>query len=396
MNRLSSIAALLVLGFVSRVLADDKPADVKLPGEADVRKAIERSLPFVEKDGVAWIDRRECMSCHVFAFTMWAHVEAKAHGICIDDKKLADWTVWSRKKSISQRVFFKLDGKAIEAFPEPIRPKLTKLVGEGFTHEPEFVAALAKTLSPEELKEQQATLVTQATMKRGGANDGGGLETLVQILLGRDRAGPDSAFNAELPDFIVGMQEPSGIWKAGGQLPARRWSRATADQTTTLWTLVALAGYGDPSPSVRKSIEKGQVAVQKPAWDGNLEWLIARTLYEQKFGPPTGAPEAKGQLLARQNADGGWSVSPDGKSDAFSTGESLYALRVAGLAADDDVLRRGQKFLLDTQNADGSWTVSPALTSNGDAARHKRLEPIWRNWGTSWATIGLAKSLPTR
>ena len=393
MNRLSCVAALLLLGLAPRTFADDKLPDGKLPGEADVKKAIERSLPFVEKDGLAWIERRDCMSCHVVSFMLWAHAEAKAHGIRVDDKKLVGWTDWSQKKSLAQRVFFKLDDKAVESFPEALRPKLSKLVGAGFTYETELVAALAKTLSPEELKEQQAALVKQAAKQHGGANDGGGLETLGQLLLGRDRSRKASDFYDGLPELIVRLQEPSGIWKASGQQPSRRWSSATADQTTTLWTLVALAGYDDPSPSVRKSIEKGQAAIQKPAFDGNLEWLIARTLYERKFGPPVGSPEAKGQLLARQNADGGWSVSPGGTSDAFSTGESMYALRFAGLAAEDDVIRRGQKFLLDSQNADGSWTVSPALTSNGGPDRLKRLEPIWRNWATSWATIGLAKSL---
>jgi Squalene-hopene cyclase N-terminal domain len=393
MNRLAAIAVLLVLGSVSRIHADEKPPTDKLPGDADVRKAIQRSLPFVEKDGLSWIDRKNCMSCHVVSFMLWAHVEAKAHGVPIDDKKLAEWTDWSRKRSLDQRVFFKLDDKAVASLPEPIRPTLSKLVGKGFTHESEFVAALTKTLPVEELKEQSETLVKKATMKLGGANDGGGLETLGQLLLGRDLSQKDSDFDLGLPDLIVRLQEPGGIWKASGQQPSRRWSRATADQATTLWTLVALAGYDNPSPGVRKSIERGQAAIQKPAFDGNLEWLIARTLYERKFGPPAGSPEARGQLLARQNADGGWSVSPDGKSDAFSTGQGLYALRVAGLSADDDVLRRGQKFLLDSQNDAGWWTVSPALTSNGGPDRLKRLEPIWKNWATSWATIGLAKSL---
>ena len=393
MIRPSFFAAALVFAFAVDTRADDKLPTEKLPGDADVRKAIERSLPFVEKDGLSWIDRKNCMSCHVVSFMLWAHVEAKAHGIPIDDKKLAEWNDWSRKKSLTQRVFFKLDDKAVESLPEPIRPKLSKLVGEGFTHEPEFVAALGKALSADELKEQRANLVKQATMKLGGANDGGGLETLGQLLIGRDLSEKGTDFYADLPDLIVRLQDANGLWKASGQQPSRRWSRATADQTATMWTLVALAGYDDPSPPVRKSIERGQAAIQKPAWDGNLEWLIARTLYERKFGPPAGVPEAKGQLLARQNADGGWSVSPDGKSDAFSTGQGLYALRVAGLAADDEVLRRGQKFLLDSQNENGSWTVSPALTSNGGPDRLKRLEPIWKNWATSWATIGLAKSL---
>ena len=186
------------------------------------------------------------------------------------------------------------------------------------------------------------------------------------------------------------------MWRAGGQLPSRRWPRPAADQTTTMWTILALSSYDVPTPALQKSLEKAHAAVKKPAVDGNLEWLVARTLYEQKFSTPEQFEAMKQQVLKRQNTDGGWSVLADAKSDAFSTGQSLYALRVAGLSDTSDVIRRGQKFLLDTQSPEGFWTVSPALTSNGDAGRHKRLEPIWRNWGSSWATIGLAKSLPTK
>jgi hypothetical protein len=267
-------------------------------------------------------------------------------------------------------------------------------VGEGFTHEAEFTAALAKTLTPEELKEHRTAIVKQAAVTgRGAANDGGGLDTMAQLLLARDPAAKDEAFYSGLGDLIVGLQEPTGMWKAGGQLPSRRWSRPTADQTTTMWTVLALTARPDARPAIRKSVEKAIAAVKKPAGDGNLEWVVARVLFEKKFGTPEQFSAVKRQLLERQNADGGWGVLAGAKSDAFSTGQSLYALRVVGVASDDGVIRRGQRFLIDTQNADGSWTVSPALTSNGGPERLKKLEPIWRNWGSSWATIGLAKSL---
>src|SRR5262249_46639208 len=106
MNRLLSVALLVLFGCAARTSAGEK-----LPAEADVRQAIERALPFVEKDGLAWIKQRDCMSCHVVTFMLWAHTEAKAHGIRVDEKKLAEWTEWSMNKSLAARVFFKLDDK---------------------------------------------------------------------------------------------------------------------------------------------------------------------------------------------------------------------------------------------------------------------------------------------
>lgn len=391
---------LLVLALiVPFVVTAGARAGGKPPTDDDVRQAIERALPFVAKDGALWIEKRDCMSCHVVTFMLWAHTEAKAHGIKIDEKKVAEWTDWSMSKSAAARVFFKLEDKAVRALPESLQPKLNELLDEGFTHEADFVAALAKALAPEDLTEHQAALVKQATVtKRGATNDGGGLDTMAQLFLARDFAAKDAKadFYAGAADLIVRMQEADGTWKAGGQLPSRRWSRPTADQTTTLWTILALTSNHDPRPAIAKSVEKARAAVAKPMGDGNFEWIVARLLYEHRFGAPDQFALMKQQLLERQNADGGWSVLAGAKSDAFSTGQGLYALRVAGVAHDDAVIRRAQNYLLETQSANGSWTVAPSLTSNGGAERLKKLEPIWRNWGTSWATIGLAKSLPEK
>jgi ribosomal protein L13E len=62
-------------------------------------------------------------------------------------------------------------------------------------------------------------------------------------------------------------------------------------------------------------------------------------------------------LIALQRRDGGWGQLPTLSSDAYATGQALYALRVAGVAADDTVYRRGADFLLRTQLEDGTWFV---------------------------------------
>jgi hypothetical protein len=64
------------------------------------------------------------------------------------------------------------------------------------------------------------------------------------------------------------------------------------------------------------------------------------------------------QLLAQQRADGGWGQTPYLSSDAYATGEALWALHEAGVNASDAVYRRGVEFLLRTQQADGSWHVA--------------------------------------
>jgi hypothetical protein len=76
-----------------------------------------------------------------------------------------------------------------------------------------------------------------------------------------------------------------------------------------------------------------------------------------------GGNQAKVQALAKalvgaQRADGGWGQNRNLASDAYATGESLWALHETGaLKVSDAAYQKGVKFLLDTQWADGSWYV---------------------------------------
>jgi ankyrin repeat protein len=104
-------------------------------------------------------------------------------------------------------------------------------------------------------------------------------------------------------------------------------------------------------------------------------------------------------LLAAQHADGGWSQNRDQSSDAYATGETLWALIEAGvLKASDAAYQKGAKFLLDTQWADGSWYVR---------SRSPKFQPYFQSgfpfdhdqWissaATSFAVRGLAPAVET-
>ena len=62
--------------------------------------------------------------------------------------------------------------------------------------------------------------------------------------------------------------------------------------------------------------------------------------------------------LAQEHSDGGWSQLPTLESDAYATGQSLVALKEAGiLKVTDPAYKRGVQFLLTSQFGDGSWYV---------------------------------------
>ena len=110
---------------------------------------------------------------------------------------------------------------------------------------------------------------------------------------------------------------------------------------------------------------------------------------ERAGGNAAEADRLRSELLARQRDDGGWGWLCADESDAFGTGVALYALARDGFAIDNSAIARGRAFLLESQKADGSWPVKGTKK-----AKAKQIEPTATYWGTCWAVIGLAETLP--
>jgi len=108
-------------------------------------------------------------------------------------------------------------------------------------------------------------------------------------------------------------------------------------------------------------------------------------------------------LMERQRSDGGWPQLPHYDSDAYSTGEALYALREAGVSTSDPVWRKGLKFLVSTQARDGTWrvrtrmispaTVSPEYFTTGFPYGK---DEFLSYAGSCWAVMALMSALPER
>jgi hypothetical protein len=101
------------------------------------------------------------------------------------------------------------------------------------------------------------------------------------------------------------------------------------------------------------------------------------------------------ELLASQRADGGWAQTPHLASDAYATGQALFALRQLGVPAADRALQQGTAYLQRTQAGDGTWHV---------VNRAMKVQPYFEGgfpyghdqWishaGTAWAVMGLASA----
>jgi ankyrin repeat protein len=119
-----------------------------------------------------------------------------------------------------------------------------------------------------------------------------------------------------------------------------------------------------------------------------LKWAGASEQERQK---------AADELRAQQRPDGGWAQVDNLQSDAYATGQALYALHVASsLPTADPVYQRGIQFLLRTQDEDGSWFVNKrAMPANNyfDAGFPHGESQYSSFNGTCWATLALLQTI---
>jgi len=366
----------------------------QMPAVPEARAAVQRSLPFIEKISTTWMADKQCNSCHVVTFHVWSHTAAAAHGLDVDKDKLAEWTRWALADSLSDRHWLGLRGQAMANLKAAGMPDgLLKKVNFGtknFTKEPDFLTALEKALGKEDFEKHKEQLLQEAKLP----NNGGGADTLAQFVLGRKVAGGDNAtddsYNA-VRALLLEWQEPDGSWLAQGQLPGLQWDgEKEMNAATTMWSLLAV-GAGNPAgEAFARSRRRALEYLQTAPPGKTVQTLALRLLIAHQFGEPTQGDTSRAELLSRQNADGGWSWWKDSKtSDAFATGQALYALGSAGRDASDPAVKKAWQFLIQTQGKDGGWEVPQDAVNK----RPRKLN-VYPFWGTAWAAIGILQTLP--
>jgi len=377
MSRVFFLILFCLCSMIAAVQADD-PAPVS---DTAVRDAVSRSLPFLEKEGVAWMEDHGCMSCHHVPFLLWSHRSAQAQGFTVDSQKLAAWDEWTRKDSLANRLLFRLrnyDLGRLEAatLPLAVKDKLKPLIARPFQTEAEFLAELTPLLTEDEMKSHRAT-VLKISERTVDIFDrvGGGLEALGPLLT----TSQGTASVLTQPEFRDGVIDlMSQIQLADGS-----------------WTTLALASYDTPDPKRSASIQKA-IAYQRQQTPNpdNREWLAMRLLFERQFGLAEDVAKLRQQLLDARNGDGAWGWEKGVPSDALTTGLAIYVLAKVRAGDDSSVFRDARKWLLASQQSDGSWlTPATNFTTSTDPERLIVRDEIYHYWGTAWAVIGLLETL---
>jgi len=316
---------MFVLAFTAAVSLPAPPSGPP-PTAAEVRQALGRSVTYLEKEGVAWLNQRKCIACHHGQWMLWGINEARRAGVAVDEKNL---------NALTERVatMYLADRKDYE------KKKQGYVEGMYLMH-------------------------GQYDPPAAGSKNAEALE--VASLL------------------MAAAQRPDGSWKYAGQEQNR--SAAEADEATTLWAALALDSRDKSDQTATTSRDRALEWMKKaPRGEGN-ESLVLRLLIELKFGDTGRANTLTEELIDRQNADGGWNWSKKHGSDPYATGQSLYALGLAGVNADVPAIQAARRFLVTTQKPDGGWFAPTKKAIGGNQ--------ISSYWGSAWAVIGLARTLP--
>jgi hypothetical protein len=344
--------AAFFLGFcLARLALADGPVAIPPAKPQQVQQAVERAIGYMQTESAAWLNTRKCAACHHAPMPLWALGEAERQGYAIDKKFMADTTeslLGSKDKLMASKIF-----------PNPADPPDPRPQGRGVNMGLPFLAVAARSLpSLDERQKQSLKLIAEEIVKK---------------------------------------QQPDGSWEFFATL--RRPPINESQTTDAAWIIMALEGETGPDAP-----ESQRAALSKAiAWldaakitDIHQDKVLKVLMAARSAKPPETMQSTIEELFALQRADGGWSQTvPELKSDAFATGQTLYALSLAGYTAERPEIQRAIDFLVATQKPDGSWPMISRSTPDGKPGSSKLLTPIICA-ASSWATLGMARLVPKR
>lgn len=222
---------------------------------------------------------------------------------------------------------------------------------------------------------------------------GGAVDTIsyAGMALAAGKTPPEMATDA-MAIYAAMCQSPNGKWERGG---ITRPPMEDSPIHTTAVAIRLLRAYGPPARQAewdgRIARAKRWLAAARPANNDDRSMQILGLLWAGA-SPSELKPFMKA-LASRQRKNGGWSQNDWLASDAYATGQALYALAEAG-HRDDKLRAAGSAFLVATQKDDGSWYVrsrSPKFQPYFESGFPYGGDQWISNAATAWATMGLAR-----
>ena len=215
---------------------------------------------------------------------------------------------------------------------------------------------------------------------------------------GMNGAQPDEYTDAVVR-YIKLMQTPEGIWRIN---ESRRPPMAAGDYQATALAIYSLRHFSRAVEKAEsdKAIARAAAGLEKAKPSGTQDQAFHLMGLAWANASSPAIERAARALAATQRPDGGWSQLPGMGTDAYATGQALYALSASGKSGPgDSVYKKGVNYLLRTQAADGSWHVK---------TRSIWIQPYFESgfpygpdqWisaaGTGWAAMALSVAAEPR
>src|SRR5215469_16012653 len=99
-----SLCLPLLLMTLAGATPPERPTENE-PTERQIHRAVEGSTGFLEKEGVAWMKKQQCASCHHIPVMVWALNEARNRGYRVNEKLLGEVTSWALAADNDAQVF---------------------------------------------------------------------------------------------------------------------------------------------------------------------------------------------------------------------------------------------------------------------------------------------------
>lgn len=309
----------------------------------EVRAAVARALPILQRSAANFVAQRACVSCHHNSLAVLTLRMARQRGFDIDSKTL---------DAVEARTFRGL--RNANAFDDAAQ-----------------VASLSDPTP----------------------NDS------YLLMAARSAGVPRDLTTGVYARRIARWQREDGHWITSDFRPPHSSSvfTATATAVRALQAYLPLESSAERENAVRRARE--WLIRTRPQSTEDAAFRLMGLVWAGGSSEETGVVGR--DLIERQRADGGWPQLPRYDSDAYSTGEALYALREAGVSTTDPVWRKGLKFLVSTQARDGTWrvrtrmispaTVSPEYFTTGFPYRK---DEFLSYAGSCWAVMALMSALP--
>ena len=303
----------------------------------DVKTAAERSMALLESSSQKFFDGSGCVSCHHQNITDMAAGEARARGVRVDPQAAI-----GRLKMLAAA---------------PPAPLLIERMDIGV---PEILSMTLAALAARDIPADRTTDKLVANLAATQAADGSW-----HVLSGIGERPPAEEGAITRTALSIRALKVYGAPGRGAEMTARiararDWLRAAAPVTAEERNMRLLGLY----------------------WSG---------------ADPASLKSLAGEILAAQQRDGGWRQIDTLSSDAYATGQSLYAVaKAGGVSPADAAYQRGVKFLLATQADNGSWRVTsraPKFQAYFNSGFPYAGDQWISAWGTGWATMALAQAV---